>query len=193
MIIKGSRKIAGGLALAACAVLASAGGVFAQQEQGQQDGGRGRAERPLGQEGVGRGGRRGGDERGGFGPFGGRFAESLNLTDAQREQLRQIEERYRATSRAQRGEGRARGERGGYDPLSGGAFDEAAVRAEAQARANAQVEREVTQARMLHEMYNVLTPEQKAQLAAERQQREQRRQEFRARRGAGQSQQQQQQ
>jgi Spy/CpxP family protein refolding chaperone len=43
---------------------------------------------------------------------------------------------------------------------------------------------------MMHEMYNVLTAEQKAQLAAARQQREQRRQEFRTRRGAGQGQQQ---
>lgn len=182
MRLKGTRKIVGGLALVAGFALTGVVGVYAQQQD--STGGRGRAEHPWGQEEGGKG--RGGGERGGF---GGRFAESLNLSDAQREQLRQIEERYRSTFEAQR---ERRGERQReYDPLSGGAFDEAAVRASAQARANAQVEREVAHARMMHEMYNVLTAEQKAQLEASRQQREQRRQEFRTRRGAGQGQQQQ--
>ncbi|HEX8145894.1 MAG TPA: Spy/CpxP family protein refolding chaperone [Pyrinomonadaceae bacterium] len=174
MRLKGSGKIVGGLVLAAGFALTGVVGVAAQQ--GQDGGGQGRAERPWGHK-EGRGGGR----RGGF----GRFAE-LNLTDAQQEQLRQIEERYRAAFRAQRG---SRGrEREGFDPFAGGAFDEAAVRADARARADAQVEREVAQARMMHEMYNVLTAEQKAQLASARQQR---RQEFRTRRGAGQGQQQQ--
>jgi Spy/CpxP family protein refolding chaperone len=103
--------------------------------------------------------------------------------------MRQIEERYQASFKAQREARGQRRERPAFDPLAGGTFDEAAVRAAAQARANEQVEREVAQARMMHEMYNVLTSEQKAQLAAARQQREQRRQEFRTRRGAGQGQQ----
>jgi protein CpxP len=175
MRLKGKGKFVGGLALAAGFVLTGVVGVAAQ-DQGQGQEGRGRAERPWGQEGVGR--------RGGF----GRFGAELNLTDAQQEQMRQIEERYRATFKTQHGVRGRRGERAGYDPLSGGTFDEAAVRAAAQARANEQVEREVAQARMMHELYNVLTPEQKAQLAAARQQRQQRRQEFRSRRGAGQGQ-----
>jgi protein CpxP len=180
MRLKGKGKFAGGLVLAAGFALTGAVGVSAQQEQGQQGGGQGRAERPWGHK-EGRGGGR----RGGFGPFG-RFGAELNLSDAQREQLRQIAERYRANFEAQRG---PRGqERQAFDPLAGGAFDEAAVRAAAQARANAQVEREVAHARMVHEMYNVLTSEQKAQLQAARQQREQRRQERRTRRGAGQGQ-----
>jgi protein CpxP len=175
MRLKGTVKFAGGLALAAGFVLTGVAGVAAQdQGQGQQ----GRAERPWGRKGEGRG------RRGGFGPFG-RFAD-LNLSDAQVEQLRQIEERYRASFASQRGE--RRGERSAYDPLTDGAFNESAVRAAAQARANEQVEREVSRARMMHEMYNVLTAEQKAQLASARQQREQRRQEFRTRRGAGQGQ-----
>jgi Spy/CpxP family protein refolding chaperone len=51
---------------------------------------------------------------------------------------------------------------------------------------------EVARARMMSEIYNVLTAEQKAQLAAERQQREQKRQEWKTRRNAnsGQTQQQ---
>ena len=180
MRLKGKGKFVGGLALAAGFALTGVVGVAAQQEQGQ-GGGQNRAERPWGH----REGGRGGGRRGGFGPFG-RFGAELNLTDAQLEQMRQIEERYRASFKAQR-ENRGQ-ERDGFDPLAGGAFDESAVRAAAQARANAQVEREVAQARMAFEMYNVLTSEQKAQLAAARQQREQRRQEFRSRRGARQGQ-----
>ena len=179
MRLKGSRKFVGGLALAAGVALTGVVGVSAQQEQGQ-GGGQNRAERPWGQKEEGG---RGGGRRGGDGPFGGRFGAELNLSDAQREQLRQIEERYRASFKAQHEARGQRQERGGYDPLAGGTFDEATVRAAAQARANAQVEREVAHARMMHEMYNVLTSEQKAQLAAARQQREQRRQEFRTRRG----------
>jgi len=96
--------------------------------------------------------------------------------------MQQIRDRYRQTFHAQRQSDR--GEHRGFDPLAGGTFDEAAVRAAAQARANAEVEREVAHAHMMYEMYNVLTPEQKAQLAAERQQREQRRQEWRSHRQA---------
>jgi Spy/CpxP family protein refolding chaperone len=39
---------------------------------------------------------------------------------------------------------------------------------------------EVARAHMMYDMYNVLTADQKAQLAAARQQREQRRQQFRS-------------
>jgi Spy/CpxP family protein refolding chaperone len=184
MRIKGTRKIAGGLTLAALFALTGVA-ALAQQTgpaQGTQGDGQ-RAERQWGQKGdrMGRRGDRGGD-------FAGPF-ERLNLTDAQREQMSQIADRYRQTFEGQR-ERRGEGRRGGFDPLAGGAFDEAAVRAAAQARANAQVEREVAQARMMYEMYNVLTAEQKSQLAAERQQRQQRRQEFRSRRGGQQQQQQ---
>ena len=180
MRFKGTRKFVGGLALAAGFALAGVAGVVAQEQQ-QGPGDNGRAERPWGPHGGpgkgGRGGRFGGG-RAAEGPFG-----RLNLSDAQREQLRQIAERYRAAERARHQSARGQ-QRGGFDPFAGGAFDEAAVRAAAQSRANEQVEREVARARMMYEMYNVLTPEQRAQLAAERQQREQRRQQFRTRRGA---------
>ena len=182
MRIRGTRKIVGGLALTALFALTGVAGLAQQtgQSQGQQ-GDAPRADRPWGQkgDGMGRRGDRGGD-------FGGPFGR-LNLTDAQKEQMRQIAERYRENSKGQRERG-GEGRRGGFDPFAGGAFDEAAVRAAAQARANAQVEREVAQARMMYEMYNVLTAEQKSQLAAERQQRQQRRQEFRSRRGGQQQQ-----
>jgi Spy/CpxP family protein refolding chaperone len=171
MKIKGTRKILGGLALAAAFALTGTAALAQQTGQGEGDA-----------PGAGRewGHKRGGMGRRGGG-FGGPFGR-LNLTDAQKEQMRQIAERYRQTFEAQR-ERAGTERRGRVDPFAGGNFDEAAVRAAAQARANAQVEREVSHARMMHEMYNVLTAEQKAQLAADRQQR---RQEFRTRRGAGQ-------
>src|SRR5688500_3101922 len=178
MRFKGSRVFVGGLALAAVVGLTGVGAAAqTTQEPAQGQEGKGRAGRQWDQEGKGRRGGRFG------GPFGG-----VELTDAQREQMSQIAERYQATFRAQREQRRGGERRGRVDPLAGGVFDESAVRAAAQARANAQVEREVAQARMMHEMYNVLTSEQKAQLQARRQQREQRRQERGGRRGLRQGQ-----
>jgi Spy/CpxP family protein refolding chaperone len=118
------------------------------------------------------------------GGFGGRFFEKLNLTDAQKEQMKQIATRYHESAKAQRQQNRGERDGDGFDALKDGTFNESAVRAAAQARANARVEQEVMRARMMSEMYAVLTPEQKAQLAAERQQREQKRQEWRSRRQA---------
>lgn len=174
-----TKKIIAGGALAASLMLTGAVG-FAQQEAGQGQEGK---ERGTWHKRGGGGGRGGHGMRGGF---GGRFAEKLNLTDAQKEQMKQIAMRYRESARAlrQQSGGRREGRGGGFDALTDGTFNESAVRAAAQARANAHVEQEVMRARMMSEMYAVLTAEQKAQLAAERQQREQKRQERRARRQA---------
>lgn len=173
MNLNAFKKLTGGLALAGAIALTGVVG-FAQTGQNQN-------EKPRGERGWGRGeghgeGRGGGHRGGGF--MGGRFAERLNLTDAQKAQMEQIEERFRQQTQSMRGQGR--GERGeDFDAFKGGTFNESAVRAAAQARANRQVEMEVAHARMMFEMYNVLTPEQKSQLKADRQQRRQRRQEFR--------------
>jgi Spy/CpxP family protein refolding chaperone len=169
-----TRKLIGGLALAG--VVALTGVVSSAQQatpQGQpgQTRAEGRRERDSDDRGM----------HGMKGGFAGRFAESLNLTAAQKEQIEQIAARYRESAKAQHTErGMKHGEGDDFDAFSGGTFDEAAVRAAAQARANARVEAEVAHARMLYEMYNVLTPEQKAQLAAQRQQWEQKRQQWRA-------------
>lgn len=159
-----SRKIFSGLVLAGVLLLAGVAG-FAQQPttQGQ---GNGQWQRGDGQ------GRRGGHSDG---PFA-----KLNLTDAQKQQMEQIRARYQQTFKTLHQQNR--GQRGGGDSdiFNGGTFNEAAVRAAAQARANAEVEMEVAHAHMMSDMYNVLTADQKAQLAALRQQREQKRQQFRA-------------
>ncbi len=184
MTLTRSKKIVGGLALAGTMALSGIVGFAQQTTQGMQQGGKDQAGRHEGHRGGGgKGHRRGGGMKGGF---GGRFAENLNLTDAQKEQMKQISARYRESAKAQRqgrGEGRRQG--GGFEAFNGGVFNEAEVRAAAQAQASAQVERKVARARMMSEMYAVLTPEQKTQIAAarqQRQQREQKRQERRARR-----------
>jgi protein CpxP len=174
------KRLTGGLALAGAIALTGVVS-FAQTGQGQN-------EKPHGERGWGREGREGGEggegREGRGGMFGGRFAEKLNLTDAQKAQMQQVAERFRQNTQALREQGRGERDGEGFDAFKGGTFNESAVRAAAQARANRQVEMEVARARMMYEMYNILTPEQKAQLEADRQQRQQRRQEFRSRRNA---------
>ena len=174
MKLTGSKKIMGGLALAGAFALTGVVGL-AQQPSNQGQGGRERGGREW---------RHKGGKEGHEGGFAGRFFERLNLTDAQKEQIRQIAARHRESTKALRQQMRQARVGGDNGFFNGGTFNESAVRANAQARANAQVELEVARARMMSEMYAVLTPEQKTQLATERQQREQKRQERRARRGA---------
>jgi protein CpxP len=118
-----------------------------------------------------------GPHRGPGGPGGvlGPLARDLNLTDAQKEQIKQLEDKFMASTKDLHEQMRTAGG-DPFDALKDGAFDEAAVRAAAQARANIQVELEVAHARLLSQVYALLTPEQKAQLAARRQQFEQERQ-----------------
>jgi Spy/CpxP family protein refolding chaperone len=122
-------------------------------------------------------GRHGGP--GGGGPGGrdgllGHLSRELNLTDEQKAQIKKIQEGFEESTKALREQMRSLHE-SQPDPLAGGAFDEAAVRTAAQARANVQVEMEVAHARMMSQVLAVLTAEQKAQLAAKRQEFERRR------------------
>ena len=112
----------------------------------------------------------GGPPRDGLGPI----ARDLNLTDDQKAQIKKITTSFEESTKALREQLRSLHE-GQADPLKDGTFDEAAVRASAQARANVQVELEVAHAKMMSQIFAVLTSEQKAQLAAKRQQLEQRR------------------
>lgn len=166
-----SRKIISGLAFCGALLLAGIVGLAQQPTtQGQRRGG----DRQWGR----------GDAQvrhDGEGGFGGRMFENLNLTDAQKQQMEQIRARYQETFKSLRQQNR--GQRGGndFDIFNGGTFNEAAIRAAAQARANAQVEMEVARAHEMFDLYNVLTPDQKAQLAAQRKEREQRREQFRSR------------
>jgi protein CpxP len=137
----------------------------------------------LAQEGHRRGGPDGGGPRGGErggpgGPRGGHipFLRDLNLTDAQKAQIKQITTSFEESTKPLRQRMDASHE-GEFAALTG-EFNESAVRTAAQERANVQVELEVARARMASQIYALLTPEQKAQVAQRRQEFEQRRQEW---------------
>ena len=111
-------------------------------------------------------GRPGGPPPQGFGPFGP-FGRDLNLSDEQRTTVQKIGESFRESDRALLDQMRTLRE--SQRELINGEFNEAAVRAAAEARAKIQVELEISHAKMMSQMVSVLTSEQKAQLDARRQ------------------------
>src|SRR5205807_8292579 len=113
---------------------------------------------------------RGGGFGGGPGPRDGLgpLARDLNLTDDQKAQMKKITDSFRESDKALHDQLRTLHE-SEPDPISG-TFDEAAVRAAAEARAKIQIELEVSHAKMMSQIAAVLTADQKAQLAAKRQQ-----------------------
>jgi len=113
---------------------------------------------------------RGGGFRGGPGPGDGLgpLARDLNLTDDQKAQMKKITDSFRESDKALHDQLRTLHE-SEPDPISG-TFDEAAVRAAAEARAKIQIELEVSHAKMMSQIAAVLTADQQAQLAAKRQQ-----------------------
>jgi Spy/CpxP family protein refolding chaperone len=112
----------------------------------------------------------GGGFRGGPGPRDGLgpIARDLNLTDAQQAEIKKITESFQASTKDLHDQLRTLHE-SEPDPMNGN-FDEAAVRAAAEARAKIDVELAVAHAKMMSQIAGVLTAEQKAQLAAKRQQ-----------------------
>ena len=99
----------------------------------------------------------------------GLFTRDLNLSDDQKAQIEKIRTAFEESTRSLHEQMRALHENEG-DPLNT-AFDEAAVRSAAEARAKIDVELEVARAKMMSQIGSVLTTEQKAQLAAKRLQR----------------------
>jgi Spy/CpxP family protein refolding chaperone len=146
--------------IGAVLLLTTAVVVFSQQPPGPPPGG------PRGGFHGGPGGPGGPREFGPFGPFG----RELNLTDDQKTQIKSIQDSFRESNKALFDQMRALHEKQG-DPMSG-TFDEAAVRAAAEARAKIQVELEVSHAKMMSQILAVLTAEQKAQLQAHHDQME---------------------
>src|ERR1700754_987117 len=130
-----------------------------------------------GQDGRGPGGP--GGPHGPHGPHGGNLVEhlsrALDLTDAQKAQVKQIEDALRENTKALH-EQLAKSGDGGW-PLDGfkDGFDEAAVRSAAQERAAVHVELEGAHARAVSQIYSLLTAEQKAKLTELRRQFQQRR------------------
>src|SRR5688572_8720168 len=138
-------------ALAGALLLTTAAGVFSQNPPPRPDGPPGPPRGPFGH------GPHGPRGPGGFGPLAG-----LNLTDAQKEQIKQIHDGFAEQTKALRDQMRTLHE-SQNDPTSN--FNEAAVRSAAEARAKIQVEMEVAHAKMMSQVANVLTAEQRAQMA----------------------------
>src|ERR1700752_714851 len=145
--MKINRRQFGILSVAAIVVLTTASFALSQRPQGPPDG-------PF------RGGRGPGD---GLGPL----ARDLNLTEDQKTQISKIQDSFRGNDKALLDQMRTL-RQDEPDSLAG-AFDEAAVRAAAEARAKIQVELEISRAKMMSQIAAVLTPEQRAQLVARRQ------------------------
>ena len=180
-------------ALGATVLLAAAAVVFSQQPQGPPPGpppggfrmgpggpggpppdgfgfrGPGGPGGPREGFGPGGPGRPGGPPQG-FGPFGP-LGRDLNLTDEQRAAIQKVGESFRESDRALLDQMRTLHE--SQRDLMNGEFNEAAVRAAAEARAKIQVELEVSHAKMMSQMFGVLRSEQKAQLAARREEMQQ--------------------
>ena len=126
--------------------------------------------------------------RGAFGP-GGLELNQLNLSDTQRQQVREIRQRYREQTQqvAQRLNAVAEKQRQAIETLP---VNETLITSATQDMTAARVEMAIQEARLNSEIWSVLTPEQQAQatkLRAERKaQMEQRRQEFQQQRQKGQ-------
>ena len=118
-----------------------------------------------------------GGHRGPGGPGGSllaHFSQVLNLTDAQKAQIKQLEDSFRENTKGLHEQLRSAGPGDPFAAVASGTFDEAAVRAAAQARANLQAELEVAHAKFVSQVYAVLTTEQKAKLAELHQQMQER-------------------
>jgi Spy/CpxP family protein refolding chaperone len=115
---------------------------------------------PSGRPPRGDGFRRGPGPRGGGLPF----LRDLNLTDDQKAEIKKILDNEAANTKDLHDKLRALHE-SEPEPFSA-TFDEAAVRAAAEARAKIDIELQVSHAKTMSQIANVLTAEQKAQLAA---------------------------
>lgn len=114
-------------------------------------------------------GRRGGHHRGGF----GRMAAQLNLTDAQKEQVKTIMEASKAKTESLREASKANRQKM-HEATANGQFDEATISAIAQEQAAISAQLTVEKLRVKSQMFQILTAEQKAQMAQMKEQRKER-------------------
>jgi Spy/CpxP family protein refolding chaperone len=147
MNVKRNWKKPGGAIVAAALLLTAVMVVFSQTPQGPPPGGF-----------------RGPGPRDGLGPLG----RDLNLSDDQKAAIQKINQSFEDSTKTLRDQLRTL-HQNDTDPMTG-EFNEANVRAQAEARAKIQVELDVAHAKMMSQIASVLTTDQKAQLAARRQQ-----------------------
>ena len=132
-----------------------AGAAFAQ-DPGPDGGGRGPGFGGPGFGGPGPG------RRGGFGRDGGFFLRGIDLTDAQRQQIRELVAQQREQNRELVSQLRAAHE-AERKAVEATPINEQAIRAAAHAVANTQAELAIRQARLRAEIFALLTPEQRAE------------------------------
>lgn len=168
-----SIAFAGLSALAIAAPVALAQTVGGEQGQQKQEGAHGRRH--------GRGGERGG-EFGRGGHFGGGMFRGIELTDAQKTQLKQFRESFGERTKSLREQLRAK-----HQELrqaeSGTTFNEAAATQKLTEAAAIQAKLMGEEFKLRQDSLAILTPEQKTQLEQRRQQFEQRREQWKAQRG----------
>jgi protein CpxP len=96
-----------------------------------------------------------------MGPLGGLPLRELNLTEAQREQVRVIVEQQAAQTRAI-GERAAAAREALHAATTSASFDEGLVRARAAELAAVEADMAVARARIFADVFQILTPEQQA-------------------------------
>ncbi|MCI0337896.1 MAG: Spy/CpxP family protein refolding chaperone [Acidobacteria bacterium] len=114
--------------------------------------------------------------------FGGRLFSRLNLTDAQKEQMKQINQSYSERTRSLREELRARHQEL-RQAQNGDTFNETLATQKMTEISALQVKQMGEQFKLRKEMSSVLTPEQKTQLEQLREQMKTKREQFKSGRG----------
>ena len=118
--------------------------------------------------------RRGPGRVGAFGSHAAMPLRALNLTEAQQEQIRMLRQQHREQTKTVATRLRTAME-AQRKAAQATVFDEQAIRATTQALVEAQTEMAVQQARLRHDIHNLLTPDQQAQAAKLQADRETRR------------------
>jgi protein CpxP len=139
--------------------LGSAALSVAGQQQNQAPASQGRRGGPGGPEGVGGPGR----GRGPGGPLAGLPLRELNLTDAQREQVKQIVDARQQESRAI-GERAMAAREALHAATTSPSFDEGLIRAKAAEVASIEADMAVSRARIFADLFQILTPDQQAKV-----------------------------
>ena len=158
LVLAGVAVITAAIGFATTVQLAARNTQGGGQDPAVQGGGRGQGMMGRGMMGPGGPGMRGGPGGGPGGMFGPEL-RALELTDAQREQVKAIMESHREGQKAER-EKMMTARKALHDAIAADAFDEAAIRAAAGAVAALDADAAVLQARVHAEVFAILTPEQ---------------------------------
>ncbi len=172
LVLAGVVVITAAVGFATTVQLAARSGQGAGQDQAGPGGRRGPGMMAQGMRGPGGPGMRGGPGGGPFGLFGAGL-RGLDLTDAQRGQVRAIMESHRDEQKAI-GDRMQAARKALHEAIAADALDEGAIRAKAGDVGAVEADAAVLQAKIRAEVFGLLTPEQAAKAKAFRSQMEQR-------------------